>query len=57
YAHEFDEGLAAKVIRLGKTVFENLKDLQEESEHGLYALFADQEEWELAEWLIRNVHQ
>lgn len=57
YAQEFDEGLAAEVLGLGKTSFEALKDVQDASGNGAYAPFADHDEWKLAEWLIENVNQ
>lgn len=57
YAREYDQGLAAEVLGSAKTAFEVMKDYQESSGCGAYAPFADHEEWELAEWLVRNVNQ
>jgi hypothetical protein len=57
YAREFDEGCATDVLGSAKTAFESMKDLQEASGQGAYAPFADQSEWELADWLVKNVNQ
>ena len=57
YVHEFDEGCAADVLGSAKTAFELMKDLQETSGQGAYAPFADHSEWELADWLVKNMNQ
>ncbi|KAF8549636.1 hypothetical protein OG21DRAFT_1525665 [Imleria badia] len=57
YAYEYDQGPAAEVLGSGPTVFETMKDVQEAAGQGVYSPFADREEWELADWLIRNVNQ
>ncbi|KAF8551358.1 hypothetical protein OG21DRAFT_1478190 [Imleria badia] len=42
YAYEYDQGPAAEVLAAG---------------HIIYYPFADREEWELTDWLIRNINQ
>ncbi|KAF8545688.1 hypothetical protein OG21DRAFT_1428831, partial [Imleria badia] len=57
FAQEFSEKRAAGIISCGETPFEQMKRYQEGSGGGAYAPFADEEEWELARWLIKNVNQ
>ncbi|KAG6369748.1 hypothetical protein JVT61DRAFT_13618 [Boletus reticuloceps] len=57
FAHKFDEGQAGDVLGSAKTAFESMKDLQDTSGQCAYALFADHDEWELADWLVNNVNQ
>jgi hypothetical protein len=57
YACEYDEGCAADVLGSAQTAFERMKDLQDASAQGAYALFADRREWELADWLMKNANQ
>ncbi|KAN0091453.1 hypothetical protein V8E55_005019 [Tylopilus felleus] len=57
YAREYDEGRAADVLGSAKTAFESMKSLQEVSGQGAYVLFTDRSEWELANWLVKNVNQ
>lgn len=57
YAMEFNEHAAAEVLGEAKTSFQVMKDIQDASGQGMYAPFADREEWELAEWLISNANQ
>ncbi|KAF8431623.1 hypothetical protein L210DRAFT_837540, partial [Boletus edulis BED1] len=40
-----------------QTAFESMKDLQDASGQCAYAPFADRSEWELADWLVKNVNQ
>ena len=42
---------------MASTTFERMQASQEASRGGTYAPFVDEREWELAEWLIRNVNQ
>lgn len=57
YAQVFEEHATAEVLGWAKTAFEKMEDFQNASGGGVYAPFKDREEWELAEWLIRNVNQ
>ena len=55
WAQEF-EG-AAEELGEGKTLFEELHEQQEAMCEAPMAPFVDEEEWELARWLIKNVTQ
>lgn len=57
FAQEFSEQPVAETIRREKTTFEQMKHYQEATGGGAYAPFADDEEWALAQWLIKNVNQ
>ena len=57
YAYKYDQGPAAEVLGSGPTVFETMKGVQEAVGQGKYSPFADREEWELADWLVKNVNQ
>ncbi|KAG8215139.1 hypothetical protein J3R82DRAFT_8610 [Butyriboletus roseoflavus] len=48
---------AAEVLESVKTSFEAIKDSQELAKQGIYALFTDCQEWELAKWLTRSMNQ
>ena len=41
----------------GKPLFETLNEEQKREGYSLWAPFNDEDEWQLAEWLIRNVGQ
>jgi hypothetical protein len=47
----------AKVLGRGKTVFEELQDKQEAMGESEWAPFESRDEWELAQWLMKNVGQ
>ncbi|KAF8134816.1 hypothetical protein EV363DRAFT_1447582 [Boletus edulis] len=57
YAMEFLEHTVSEIIGKAKTPFQEMRDVQNTVGGGIYAPFADQEEWELAEWLISNINQ
>ncbi|KAF8122220.1 hypothetical protein EV363DRAFT_1183475 [Boletus edulis] len=57
FAQEFSQNAAAEVLGVDATPFERMKQHQEELGEGAYAPFADREEWELAQWLIKNSNQ
>lgn len=57
YAQVFDEKDVADIFGNAETTFDAMKAAQEAGGQGDYAPFADKEEWELAEWLIKNVNQ
>jgi len=57
YAQEFTAAHVADILGLASTAFERIQASQEASGAGIYTPFADEREWELAEWLIRNVNQ
>jgi hypothetical protein len=57
FAQEFSEKPAADIIGREETPFEQMKRYQEATGRGVYAPFADHEEWVLAQWLIKNVNQ
>lgn len=57
FAQEFSEKPAADVLGREETPFEQMKRYQEATGGGAYAPFADHDEWELAQWLIKNVNQ
>ncbi|KAF8449495.1 hypothetical protein L210DRAFT_3609699 [Boletus edulis BED1] len=54
---EFTEHPVGAVFDDTKTSFQVMQDIQEAAGWGTYAPFRDAEEWELAEWLIKNVNQ
>lgn len=57
FVKEFSENLAADIIGHEETSFECMKHHHDASGGGAYALFVDREEWELAQWLIKNANQ
>ena len=48
---------AADILGIDATPFKHIKKHQEESGEGAYFPFADCEEWELTQWLIKNSNQ
>lgn len=56
YAQEFAAPVA-EILGIGTTIFDRFRALQDASGGSAYAPFADQGEWELAEWLISNANQ
>lgn len=58
YIEEFPANLGAGAVwREEVPAFEKLRQEQEENGSSRWGPFEDQDEWELAEWLIRNVGQ
>ncbi|KAF8119235.1 hypothetical protein EV363DRAFT_1463400 [Boletus edulis] len=57
HAMEFTEHPVGAVFDDTKTSFQVMQDIQEAAGRDTYAPFRDAEEWELAEWLIKNVNQ
>ena len=55
WAKEFDG--AAEVLGEGKTLFEEICESQEAMCEDPMSPFLDEEEWELARWLMKNVNQ
>lgn len=55
YAREFP--IPAEELGEAKTVFEEIFDDQKEKNESPWAPFVDQDEWELARWLAKNVNQ
>jgi hypothetical protein len=49
------QGTPAKVIRVGKTSFERLKDSQDRDNAVPYSPFANAKDWELAKWMAQNL--
>jgi hypothetical protein len=49
--------LVAQTLGVGKTPFEKLKEEQVALGESEWAPFASQEEWDLAQWLMKNVGQ
>ena len=58
YVEDFPRNLGAGAV-WGEEVpfFEKLRQEREKSETSQWAPFEDQDEWELAEWLIKNIGQ
>jgi hypothetical protein len=50
-------GGAAEVLGEGKTEFERLRDKQEAAGSTPHEPFEDQDEWELAEWLMKRANK
>ena len=50
-------GLVVEVLGVGKTPFEKLQEEQAALGEDKWALFASQEEWDLSQWLMKNVGQ
>lgn len=50
-------GRVASTIRVEKTQFEKWSETQNEKGESPWAPFEDQEEWDLAQWLIKTVGQ
>ncbi|KAG2099222.1 uncharacterized protein F5147DRAFT_640620 [Suillus discolor] len=59
YNRRFFEGYpnAGRPIEEGKTVFESYCQYKEDEGEDVWAPFADEEEWGLAEWMIKNLGQ
>ncbi|KAH7905274.1 hypothetical protein BJ138DRAFT_1138330 [Hygrophoropsis aurantiaca] len=57
FAQVFPDEHAAEILRPGETVFEQLKKRQDSDGVGPFGPFADAEEWDLAQWLIKNMNQ
>jgi hypothetical protein len=55
WAQEFDG--AAEELGEGTTLFEEICESQEAMREPPISLFVDEEEWELARWLMKNVNQ
>ena len=55
WAKEFDG--AAEELGEGKTLFEEIRESQEAMREPPMSPFLDEEEWELARWLMKNVNQ
>ncbi|KAH7908341.1 hypothetical protein BJ138DRAFT_1013010 [Hygrophoropsis aurantiaca] len=55
--HIFPDDRAAKIFGQGETVFERLKNKQDAEGVGPFGPFSDEDEWGLAQWLIKNVNQ
>ena len=55
WAKEFDG--AVEVLGEGKTLFEEISESQEAMCEDPMSPFLDEEEWELARWLMKNVNQ
>lgn len=56
WAREFP-GRAGEVLGESKTVYEEIRENQEAMKESPYAPFIDDEEWDLARWLMKNVNQ
>jgi hypothetical protein len=50
-------GLVTQTLGVGKTPFEKLKEEQVALGKSKWASFASQEEWDLAQWLMRSIGQ
>ena len=50
-------GLVAQTLGIRKTPFEKLQEAQAALGESEWALFASQEEWDLAQWLMKSVRQ
>jgi len=57
FAQEFSEKPAADIISHEETSFEQMKYYQDTTGEGAYAPFSNHKEWELAQWLIKNMNQ
>lgn len=56
YSQSFpDAKHAGKTFGTARTQFEHIRDEQILDNHEIWGPFADEEEWELAKWLIKNV--
>jgi hypothetical protein len=53
----FPQFAAADIHGTDATAFEQMKMFQERVEKGPYTLFADHDEWELAQWPIKTMNQ
>ncbi|KAI6023062.1 hypothetical protein BKA83DRAFT_4463912 [Pisolithus microcarpus] len=59
-AHRFTkafEGVAAKILGSQKTLFESWEEAEALDDDSMWALFHDEEEWELARFLMKNIGQ
>lgn len=56
YVQSYPEG-AAYILGQGKTMFETYREEQDGRKEQRWAPFQDKEEWELAQWLMKNVGQ
>jgi hypothetical protein len=56
YVQSYPEG-AAYILGQGKTMFETYREKQDGRKEQRWAPFQDKEEWELAQWLMKNVGQ
>ncbi|KAI9570728.1 hypothetical protein HD554DRAFT_2203745 [Boletus coccyginus] len=54
---EFFSHAAADVLGTHTTSFKWMKMFQDSTKKGIYAPFADHDEWELARWLIKTINQ
>lgn len=57
YAEEFTSAPVTEILGIGSTTFERMQQVQDASGGSTHAPFANQGEWELAQWLIKNVNQ
>jgi len=57
FAEEFSAHAAADILGRDVTPFEQMRLYQDGSGGGMYTPFADRDEWELAQWLVKNVNQ
>lgn len=57
FAQEFFSHPIADILGSDTTSFERLKMAQDGAGKGPYAPFADRDEWELAQWLVKNANQ
>ena len=57
FAQEFFLHAVADILGTNATSFERMKMFQDSAEKGSYTPFADLDEWELAQWLIKTVNQ
>lgn len=57
FAQEFFSHPIADVLGCDTTSFERLKMVQDGAGKGPYTPFADRDEWELAQWLVKNANQ
>ena len=56
FAEEFLVHPTADVLGQATTPFKHMRQFQDASGSGMYAPFADCDEWELTQWLIKNMN-
>jgi hypothetical protein len=56
YVESYPDG-AADILGRSKTKFDAYRESQDEGGEQRWAPFRDQEEWDLAQWLLKNVGQ
>jgi hypothetical protein len=57
YRREYDNAYPVEILGMGQTKFQLLQEQQRLRSESEWAPFNNQKEWDLAQWLIKNVGQ